>query len=173
MDCPKCNNGLQRISYEGVEIESCTHCAGEWLDHDELLKISDLRKVKFSPEELEAVGASATITSRRITIENHEHICPKDGNPTEPIQYGGDSGIILDRCTACGGFWMDDSELEKVQAVIERWEDLLPQDLQRYSPMLHQIEAKIDREDDVTVSRLPLIGGLINACVNGALDLLD
>lgn len=173
MNCTKCQGSLRTIRYEGIEIESCDQCKGEWLDHDELRKITKLREIKFSAKELEAVGTSATIIGRRITIEKYNLICPKDGEPTEPIQYGGDSGIILDRCTACGGFWLDDTELEKVQALIERWEDLLPADLGKFSSLLHEIEAKWDREDDVTVSRLPLVGRFINACVNGALDILD
>ena len=164
---------LHPITYEGIEIESCTHCKGEWLDHDELHKITELREVKFSQAELKAVGASAAITKRRISIKNHTLVCPKDGETTESIQYGGDSGIVIDRCTACGGFWLDDAELENVQALIERWEDLLPTDLQQFSPLLHEIAAKVDRDDDVTVSRLPLVGAFINACVNGALDILD
>ena len=55
--------------------------------------------------------------------------------------------------------------------LVEGWEDKLPEDLQKYGSMLRDVEVKLDREDDVQVSRIPVVGGLINAMINGILDL--
>ena len=96
--------------------------------------------------------------------------CPKCGGTCDAINYGGDTGIILDRCNSCSGMWADGRELEKIQQVVEGWEDKLPEDLKQYGPMLRQVEADVDRRDDVRVSRLPLVGGWINSMINGVLD---
>jgi Zn-finger nucleic acid-binding protein len=89
------------------------------------------------------------------------------------VNYAGDTGIIIDRCTSCRGIWLDEHELEKIQMVIEGWDDALPADLKRYGPKLRDVAAKLDEADDVRVSRLPLIGGFINSAVNGILDLIS
>ena len=55
--------------------------------------------------------------------------------------------------------------------LVEGWEDKLPEDLQKYGPRLRDVAARVDRDDDVSSSRLPLVGRFINTCINGILDL--
>ena len=55
--------------------------------------------------------------------------------------------------------------------LVEGWEDKLPEDLQEYGSMLRNIEVKLDREDDVQLSRIPIVGGFINTMINRSLDL--
>ena len=171
MKCPNCQATLCTIQYEGVDIETCPECHGEWLDDDELGKIVRLREVKFDEEARRAIAESTTITGVKLTDVDRDLVCPKCGGTTDALNYGGDSGIILDRCTSCGGFWLDREELEKVQMLVEGWEDRLPEDLKQYGPRLRDVEARLDREDDVKVSRLPRVGGFINTMINGILDL--
>jgi len=171
MKCPNCQEILTTIDYEGVEIETCSSCHGEWLDSDELGKIVQLREVKFDEGTRRAIAEATAITGVKLENVDRDLTCPKCGGTTDAINYGSDSGIILDRCTQCHGFWLDNEELEKVQMLVEGWEDLLPDDLKEYSPMLHDIEVKLDEEDDVKLSRLPFVGGFINSVMNGIIDL--
>ena len=39
MKCPNCDNSLAAITYEGIRIETCPGCEGEWLDDNSLAKI--------------------------------------------------------------------------------------------------------------------------------------
>jgi Zn-finger nucleic acid-binding protein len=39
------------------------------------------------------------------------------------VNYGGDSGIIVNRCPACGGVWLDRCELESIQTLVEGLDD--------------------------------------------------
>jgi len=172
MNCPNCRKQLRSIRYEGIEIETCDDCGGEWLDADELGKIVRLREVKFDAEERRAIAESTTYTGVRLEDVDRDLVCPKCGATTDPLNYGGGSGIILDRCTGCRGFWLDAGELEKVQMLIEGWKDALPDDLKKYGPKLRDIAAKVDAEDDANLSRLPLVGRFLNTCVNGILDLV-
>jgi Zn-finger nucleic acid-binding protein len=171
MKCPNCQTHLQTINYEGISIETCSKCNGEWLDNAELGKIVRLREVKFDSDERRAIAESTTITGIVLEDVDRDLACPKCGGTTDAVNYGGDSGIIIDRCTTCHGIWLDASELEKIQMLIEGWDDALPEDLQKYGPMLRDIAVKLDEADDVRVSRLPLIGGFINSAINGILDL--
>jgi Zn-finger nucleic acid-binding protein len=38
--CPKCSAAMGSVSYQGVEVDRCTKCAGLWLD---MLEAEDLR----------------------------------------------------------------------------------------------------------------------------------
>ena len=57
--------------------------------------------------------------------------------------------------------------------IVEGWDDALPEDLQKYGSKLRDVAAEVDEADDVTISRLPLIGRFINSAINGILDLTD
>ncbi len=171
MICPKCQNNLQTIRYEGLAIETCEMCHGEWLDHAELGKIVRIREVKFDPEKRRAIAESITITGVVLATVDHDLKCPKCDATTDAVNYGGDTGIMIDRCTSCRGIWLDESELEKIQMVIEGWSDALPDDLKKYGPELRDIAVKLDEADDVQTSQLPLIGRFINSAINGILDL--
>lgn len=170
MNCPACSRPLRAIQYEGIEVETCDGCGGEWLDDGELGKIVRLREAKFTEEERRAVAQSAAITGVKLEDVDRDLVCPKCGGTTDALNYGGDTGVILDRCTACRGVWLDGAELEKIQMLVEGWNDQLPEDLAKYGPMLHDTAARLDREDDVQVSRLPLIGRYVNALINRVLD---
>ena len=173
MICPNCQTRLQTINYEGISIETCSKCNGEWLDDAELGKIVRIREVKFDPDERRAIAESTTIRGVVLKDVDRDLKCPKCGGTTDAVNYGGDTGIIIDRCTTCRGIWLDEHELEKIQMVIEGWDDALPDDLQKHGKKLRDVAAKLDEADDVSVSRLPLIGGFINSAVNGILDLTN
>lgn len=168
MNCPNCQNSLRTIRYEGVEIETCDSCMGEWLDSDELGKIVKLREVIFSAEECRAAAEAASITGVVLKNVDRDLKCPKCDGVTDPVNYGGDTGIIIDRCPMCQGFWLDNNELEKIQTLVEGWQDMLPEDLEKYSEMLHDLRARLDEEDDVQISRFKII----NVILNGILDVV-
>ncbi|MHC4067143.1 MAG: TFIIB-type zinc ribbon-containing protein [Planctomycetota bacterium] len=168
MKCPGCDGGLKSITYEGIRIETCPGCGGEWLDEGELGHVNRAREVRFDKEERRAVAETVKIKGVKLADVDRDLACPKCGGQTDAINYGGDTGIIIDRCTSCGGIWLDAGEVEKIQMVIEGWQDGLPDDLAKYGPRLRQVAEEVDRRDDVTVSRV----GFVNAIINGILDVL-
>ena len=60
----------------------------------------------------------------------------------ETFNYGGDSGIVLDRCRACGGVWLDGGELEKVQVLVEASDLALRDDVKRYAARLRSLATR-------------------------------
>ncbi len=173
MKCPNCQTDLRTIDYEGLSIEACSQCNGEWLDSDELGKVVAIREVRFNSEEKRAIAESTTITGVVLEDVARDLKCPKCDGITDALNYGGDTGIIIDRCTVCHGLWLDDRELEKIQMLIEGWDDALPADLEKYGPMLRYVADELDKADDVTVSRIPVIGQFINSIINGILDVVN
>jgi len=39
LSCPTCSSSLLRYSRAGIQLDSCTHCYGVWLDHGELEEV--------------------------------------------------------------------------------------------------------------------------------------
>ncbi len=173
MNCPNCKHQLKMILYEGIVVETCESCQGEWLDAEELRRIVTLRRVKFDEEERRAIAQSTTITGVELADVDRDLPCPKCNGATDAINYGGDSGIIIDRCTKCRGIWMDGGELEKIQLLAEGWDDGLEEDLKKFGGMLKNVATDMDKNDDAKISNLPYIGAFINTCLNGIMDIAD
>ena len=171
MLCPTCDSTLSTVIYEGIEIATCDVCGGCWLDADELGRIVRLREQRFTAEQRMAIDTTAQIHG--IPVEDIERhiICPGCRASTGPINYGGDTGIIINRCGQCHGIWLDVGELEHIQMLVEAWKDGLPDDLRTYGPVLDRVADELEASNQVTVSTLPLVAGFINAAVNGVLDI--
>ena len=171
MQCPTCNTRLSSVTYEGIEFETCNECGGCWLDADELGQIVRLREQRFTAEQRSAIDTAGRIPG--IPVEDIERgiVCPDCGAPTGPINYGGDTGIIIDRCSKCRGIWLDVGELEHIQMLVEAWKDDLPEDLRAYGPMLDRVAEELEASNQVTVTTLPYVAGFINAVINGILDI--
>lgn len=168
MKCPQCGGMLRTIEYEGIQIETCGNCKGEWLDDAELKHVVQAREVRFDEQERRAIASATGITGVKVADVDRDLVCPKCGGQTDAINYGGDTGIIIDRCTMCHGIWLDGGELEQIQKLVEGWEDGLAADLAKHGARLRQVAADVDERDNVSTSSL----GFINVIINGVLDII-
>ena len=41
MQCPKCNAKMEKVVFEGVEVDRCTSCRGIWFDFGEQKQLRD------------------------------------------------------------------------------------------------------------------------------------
>ena len=160
--CPRCKTGLVAVDYEGVAVDACARCGGEWLDAGELKQIVDAREREWAAQDLEAMK-KATIKGVPLYQVREKLPCPVCGQAMETFNYGGDSGIVLDRCRACGGVWLDGGELEKVQVLVEASDLALRDDVKRYAARLRSLvtreEARAVR--DARQSRAPSASALV------------
>lgn len=140
--CPRCASSLTTTLYEGVEIETCPTCEGEWLDKSELQTIVRTVERTFTPEELEALDRVTGRATRRSTPPERLLRCPKcPEQDLQPFNYATTTGIILDRCPACGGLWFDRHELEMVQSFVESCSAEVDSDAKRLRPVLDAAKA--------------------------------
>lgn len=168
MQCPRCDVELKTIDYEGVKIETCPGCNGQRLDAGELRHIVEVRDVRFGDEERRAIEAAVSVDPAEVAGAGHGLSCPKCGGLMKTLNYGGDTGIMVDRC-GCGGVWLDSGELDRIQMLVERWRDGFPEDSRRHGPQLRQIAADVNERTKVDVSRF----GFVNAIINGILNVFD
>ncbi|MCM2279851.1 MAG: zf-TFIIB domain-containing protein [Oligoflexia bacterium] len=121
MKCPKCSAALEAERYESVQIDRCRKCQGTWLDEGELLTILQTKEAQFSSALIKQA-----IHHAFAGLEKQEpgpsRMCPKCAEGMQTVNYGYDSGIVIDRCPGAHGVWLDGQELEKLQARHEHWE---------------------------------------------------
>lgn len=115
MNCPRCRTPLCLDSIEGLEIPVCPACRGKYLARGNLNLAagsdSDFGDLEFSTVELDsfehpdAYGPTA---------------CPQCTDQLmDKVEFNIYSGIILDYCKSCKGFWLDVRELRKVRQEVE------------------------------------------------------
>jgi Zn-finger nucleic acid-binding protein len=147
--CPRCTAELVTVDYEGVEIETCPACQGEWLDADELRQVVQRAEGRFDPQEIAELNAARVEMFRMKPTDTHRMLCPKcPGVKLSAFNYAATSGIILDKCPECGGIWLDHGEIEMVQALLEEWKGYLYQRKDRAGTVtskLRQAEETADR----------------------------
>jgi uncharacterized protein len=153
---------LKTVTYDGVEVEVCSSCQGEWLHAGELEKIAEHHDEVFTPEEIQSLDA---VNQEIFTNENLDHDelnCPSCANVRmEHFNYGDTSGIILHKCPECDGIWMDKDQLTKIEEVVDGWKADLGEDIAKYQPVLDKVAAQEQEELDraVSISRF----GFVNA----------
>lgn len=144
MICPRCKGECKTSWYEGVCIDTCSHCEGSWLDEGELAAIKAAREKTFTRAEIDAVrGVTEKVVIGKEALAP-ELACPKCGAQMQRFNYAGESGVILDKC-AQHGVWFDKGELEAVQILVEAWERHAGDDKERFGPILEKA-AKEQRE---------------------------
>jgi Zn-finger nucleic acid-binding protein len=111
MECLNCHeemiNNLVVTSDDQISYDVCDSCGSLWLDAGELDKMAArvAGSVEFSSREpAEGVAEPARYCPRCAGVE------------LDKVEFLGLSGILLDRCPNCGGFWLDGGELESIDA---------------------------------------------------------
>jgi hypothetical protein len=69
----------------------------------------EVERRKKAAEERQAQMATEERERERAL---HHMKCPKCGMTLEEMTYG---GVVIDKCFGCGGFWLDEGELETIQ----------------------------------------------------------
>lgn len=114
MDCPHCNKALTGEEIDGEMISVCHDCGGMWVHRNQLNKML-----------IEGEGDFES-----ASVDNEP---PEEGRPEVPCLDCGDkkmkkvnflhySDIIMDYCPACGSFWLDKGELERIHGYVRQVE---------------------------------------------------
>ena len=103
MKCPKCDDAAlvpRKVKGAGTELDRCPSCKGLWFDDGEL------------PEVLGAPGPSPRVPPQ---AKRRDLACPRCGEPLYTCCYPG-TVVLVERCRACAGTWLDDREVNRVHA---------------------------------------------------------
>ncbi len=146
MKCLRCRDIECEIKiYEGVEIDVCPSCGGVWLDSGELKKIIDSREVVFDKEYIKEVVENS-FAGVSDDEQNKQLICPKCGDSLYASNYDYASGIIIDVCPNGDGMWLDEGELQKIEAYREGWEKRAAEMEKELSDMAEEVRKEEEKK---------------------------
>jgi len=82
-------------------LDQCEKCGGIWFDESELY-----RAKLGEAEKIDSLNADILIAA--TPVDNSVHKCPKDAaNLSRFADKNFPSGIIVERCPICNGFWLN------------------------------------------------------------------
>ena len=113
MNCPVCNRSLTAEKYQYLPYHYCKQCGGMWVDA-KLLKNLAVRMtvdMNIKPREKKYFQPR---TVERPPKDGRIRLCPKCAGPMKQINYAYDSNVIIDRCNACEGIWLDNGEMMRL-----------------------------------------------------------
>lgn len=111
--CPVCNTALTDKMYDGVAFLECPQCAGIWIYETDLKQletknIKDLNQLDIMDVPIKPVESPADVLT-----------CLECGGTMEQFHFMMDTPIMLHRCDACEGLWINHGELTQMEAAIE------------------------------------------------------
>ena len=170
MHCPQCKSELTSCEYEGEPIHTCDACGGEFIGSVQLGQIVRKREMEFSEELKAALKDQAPSFGMSQSEMVCAVECPNCDEKMQVVNYAGDSGVYINRCEKCNGFWLDQQELEKIQVLMEKWADEAPQELQDLSADLEDARktAASKSKCSFSASRFSFVNAVINRFINAA-----
>lgn len=124
--CPKCASYMFPGQKRGVQIDCCSGCKGIWLDSGELAQIAktdnDLPQEDFTPSPT-------------------QYPCPHCGVKLATRQYSHQEPMMVDLCTRCNGIYLDNGEMQKIDALSRTVETSFP------APHQERMEQKAKRSE--------------------------
>jgi Zn-finger nucleic acid-binding protein len=103
MNCPKCQAAMEKVTFEGIEVDRCTSCKGIWFD---VLEKEHLNEMKGS-EQID-IGEKPADASTP-----HRILCPVCKTQMISMSVVGHPGLKYESCTVCFGAFFDAGELRE------------------------------------------------------------
>jgi len=119
--CPHCSQVMRAESYEGASLHRCGACGGVWVGMVDMRLIVQRREEVFVQEVVDDVRQRVRQRSRVISPEEKKRQlpCPVCATKMPPFLYNYSSGIVINQCPKDHGVFLDQGELERVQAHAE------------------------------------------------------
>jgi Zn-finger nucleic acid-binding protein len=114
MPCPACEGALRHIRIDlkpSLTIERCGTCCGLFFNPGELEHVLSAQTNPVVVIDYQQIDVLASDVSPQGAIRYRK--CPVCAERMSPWNFGGRSGVILDRCGA-HGFWLDGGELRRL-----------------------------------------------------------
>lgn len=113
--CPNCHNNLVTALTDGAEVDACAGCQGVWIDFVDEKSFLNIQPQTFTVDELRRLRKIYEPLGRLDPVKYRK--CPVCDDLMYRRNWGGNSGVIVDRCEK-HGCWFDPGEAEKVREYI-------------------------------------------------------
>lgn len=113
MNCPRDGAALQTKSFNETSMDVCPACRGMFFERGHL-------NAAVEPTQGDLEFSTVDGDSFQHADDYGPLACPRDGSIMSKVDFNVDTAIILDYCTACGGFWLDEKELASINDEVKR-----------------------------------------------------
>ena len=122
--CPVDDFTLKAETYEGVEIDTCPHCSGVWLDAGELEVLQNTQDSDF--RGVPSVASDDVVAAEAMSRARTEapRICVVCDDVMAKKEYAFSSQVMVDQCPRGHGIWLDRHELSRLEKFFEDESDL-------------------------------------------------
>ena len=107
MECAKCGAAMERLRYEGVEVDRCTRCHGLWFDSVELEQLLEMRGSEVIDD------GDAEVGERYNTVDRVD--CPRGHGRMVRLVDHEQTHVWYEQCGACGGTFLDAGEFRDLK----------------------------------------------------------
>ncbi|HEX6764098.1 MAG TPA: zf-TFIIB domain-containing protein [Polyangiaceae bacterium] len=110
--CPKCKHPLVRFEGYGGVLFDCAGCGGQFVEHGLLASLLEAR-------EITGLALPRRVRKSKLEVAAVRYLpCPSCKALMNRKNFGGESGVVVDVCSA-HGTWFDEGELPAVLAFVE------------------------------------------------------
>ena len=102
MQCPKCKASMEKVVFEGVEVDRCTGCQGIWFDFQEQKQLKSMKSAA-------TIDTGDKATGRQMNEVNSIH-CPKCGTQLTHLVDVEQNHIAYEVCPHDYGVFFDAGE---------------------------------------------------------------
>ncbi|MGI2336738.1 MAG: zf-TFIIB domain-containing protein [Dehalogenimonas sp.] len=119
MQCPNEKSDLKPVEIQShygqpIFLDQCAQCGGVWFDETELFRARQSEASRLEQAD------TLSFTNRSL-VENHDLKCPRDG--AQLVRFTDryfPKELILCRCPACRGIWLNRGQFTKYQGYRKR-----------------------------------------------------
>jgi Zn-finger nucleic acid-binding protein len=154
--CPVCSSALSIIIHENIQLDRCPAGHGLWLDRGELREVVLSEQVARSAEDRDQARRVAAADAGHAVVAELDRAsrpCPVCAVKMRLTEYAG-SGIPIDECVE-HGVWLDDGELEQIEAYAEDVRRQARGDLPRALPVVSGIDIPTDLLATIRTANVP------------------
>ena len=108
--CPDCRYPMVTERHHDLDLDMCRNCAGIWFDAEELRRLMTADAAGLSALEAQL---APRVTQQKI--KPGVITCPCCNSLLHIYHFQYDSPVELHACDNCGGCWVQEGELEKMQ----------------------------------------------------------
>ena len=116
LNCPSCRARLMMVLDEGAPVHTCGQCKGVWVELVDEKALLQIKPEAFSVDELKRLRKLYRPFMKDDPVRLRA--CPECGELMYRRNWGGHSGVVVDRCEQ-HGTWYDEGEVEKVREYIQ------------------------------------------------------
>ncbi len=121
MKCPRDYAELQPKIYESnITVDVCPECGGMWLEKGKLEAIEESLDNDYTPELMQMPNLIEGAFEQAEQMTARSLPCPACHTPMENREYAYCSQVMIDSCPHCGGVWLEEGEIMKLELFFER-----------------------------------------------------